>query len=188
MKHIIVEGTDRVGKNTLINFLCSKTQNYCVRHFGKPLGLSNEERIRYQKQDFLNEFRLSLLTCKDTNFERTPEDLYIWNRSHIGEWVYGKMYRNYHPTWIWEEEQKFLFDKTDTYLILLYGEPDFLIKREDGNSLSAKLEDRECEINLFHEAFDMSIIPNKLKICINKGDSYVPIDVIRKKTIKFLNI
>ena len=38
MKHIIIEGSDRTGKNTLIKSICDKYEynNITIRHFGKP--------------------------------------------------------------------------------------------------------------------------------------------------------
>jgi thymidylate kinase len=187
MKHIIVEGPDRVGKNTLIEFLCSKSDNYIVRHFKKPIGNTNEEKIKYQEDDFLYEFRFSSLAHRGHTLEREPTDLFIWNRSHIGEWVYGDMYRNYKPNWIWEYEKLFNYDKKNIYLILLYADPKFLIDREDGKSLSGKLEDREQEIKLFHEAIELSTIKNKLSICANNGDKFVPVSDIKNQVTNFLN-
>lgn len=186
MKLIIIEGVDRTGKNTLINYLCSKTSNYIVRHFGKPQGSTNEERTDHQKNDFNKEF---LFANRRNKYKRAENDLLIWNRSHIGEHVYGTMYREYNPAWIWNLEEIYDFDKDyEIYLILLYADPEFVIKQDDGNSFSTKLEDRKKEIDLFHEAMNLSKIRNKLTICVNDGNSYIPIDEIRKEVIEFLNM
>lgn len=188
MKHIIIEGCDRVGKDTLISWLCSQSNNYTVRHFTKPKGNTNQERIDFQKKDFENEFSLSFDRTKP-NYTSQPNDMYIWNRSHIGEYVYGQMYRKYDPLWIFEIEKKFNFDMMDdVYLILLYADPDFLIEREDGNSLSTKLEDREKEISLFLEAIDKSHIKNKLTIKVNEGNDYISKESIQLKVHNFLQL
>lgn len=184
MNHIIIEGLDRVGKDTLIQNLCNTAQNYMVRHFSKPIGETNEEKIEYQKSDFHSEFILSLTR---ESIHKYPNDLYIWNRAHIGEYVYGRMYRDYDPSWIFDLETKMDFDKDDSiYLILLYADADFLIQREDGESLSDKLEDRIQEINLFKEAIDKSHIKNKLIIKVNEGNNYKPKDDILNEVLSFI--
>ncbi|HRW22613.1 MAG TPA: hypothetical protein P5509_11635 [Bacteroidales bacterium] len=194
MKHIIVEGVDRTGKDTLISWLCSQSNNYTVRHFTKPQGNTNQERIDFQKKDFENEFHLSFYRNKP-NYTPQPNDMYIWNRSHIGEYVYGQMYRKYDPSWIFDMELQFNFDMSDDiYLILLYADPKFLIEREDGHSLSSKLEDRETEIQLFLDAVDKSHIQNKLTLKVNDtegylgNNGYIPIENIRSQISNFLNL
>lgn len=162
-KLIIVEGVDRCGKDTLITELKQKYGEYVIVHFTTPIGNTNAEKIEYQKQSFHQEF-LDASDRKTTVF---------FNRSHIGEYVYGKMYRDYDPSWIFDLEKTFYFDKdTSVYLILLYGDAEFLIANDDGNSLSSKLENRKEEINLFLEAFQKSNIKKKLLVRINDGDSY----------------
>lgn len=182
MKHIIVEGVDICGKSSLIQHICSTADNYTIRHFKKPLGNTNIDKVNYQKQDFISEFSLSLMLKKDEKL-----DYLIWDRSHIGEAVYSPMYRKSDSDWIWAMEKFFFeFNSDNVYLILLYGDADFLIKRENGDSLSAKLEDRQSEINLFHYAFDKSIIKNKLKIKVNSGDNYISREIINKQVDDFL--
>lgn len=189
MKHIIIEGLDRTGKDTLINYLCSTVSNYSVRHFKRPVGNTNEEKIQFQKNDFEDEFILSEYLSDDEISTLSPYDIYVWNRSHIGEYVYGNLYREYDPSWIFDLEKQHEIDKNDNaYLILLYADAEFLIKKEDGKSLSDKLEDREKEIKLFLEAFEKSNIKNKLKIKVNFGDNYIDKEYIQKQVTEFLNL
>jgi len=165
MKTIIVEGCDRTGKNTVIDFITSKTKNYVVRHFALPQGDTIEEKIAFQKKDFRNHFILA----NTTRALRDADDLYyIMNRAHLGEWVYGWKYRNYQADWIWNLEAEFNLQSHDVYLIGLFGTPEFLIQQEDGHSISAKLKDREEEVDAFVDAFHKSIIPNKLIYCVNE--------------------
>jgi len=185
MKHVIVEGCDRTGKDTLIHWLTAHANNYTVRHFTKPVGKTLNEKRKYQIEDFDNEFFLATNKPK----EKQTNDLYIWNRSHIGEYVYGQMYRDSESSWIFDMEQRFNFHKRDDiYLILLYAEPEFLIKREDGHSLSTNLEDRKQEIKLFLEAIDKSNIKHKLTIKVNDGDNYIPKEVIQNQVQDFLQL
>ena len=41
----------------------------------------------------------------------------IWNRAHIGEFVYGTIYRDSKPeTWVWDLEKEFFMDEIDPLL------------------------------------------------------------------------
>lgn len=185
MKHIIIEGPDVVGKDLLISKLCSLSNNYIVRHFSNPIGNTNAEKINYQKIDFELEFKLAQ-TAQNFFCKNHLPELLIWNRSHIGEYVYGQMYRNYDPSWIFDLEQKYNLD--DVYLILLYGDPKFLIGKDDGESISNKVENRAKEINLFFEAFEQTHIKNKQSIKVNKNNEYLPISTIHTIALNFLKI
>ena len=56
MKLIIIEGTDRTGKDTLVNRLMADNRNVVKRHWSFPKGESNDEKTRYQKRSFNQEF------------------------------------------------------------------------------------------------------------------------------------
>jgi hypothetical protein len=175
MKLIIVEGLDRTGKNTLIQDICTTSSNYIVRHFQRPLGNTNEEKIEYQKQDFHKEYTL----YKNSGvFSKYSNDLYIWNRAHIGEYVYGNLYRNYTADWIFNFEKIRNFDELDIYLILLYADAPFLVNHEDGNSFSQDIISKQKEIDLFTIACEKSIIRHKIALKVNNYDSYIPRDFI----------
>jgi hypothetical protein len=61
----------------------------------------------------------------------------------------------------------------NVYLIFLYADADFLLKEDDGQSYSTRKDDKELEIQKFHDAIDKSIIINKLKIKVNDGEHYI---------------
>jgi thymidylate kinase len=166
MPLILIEGQDCVGKNFLIERFIRDKKNVIIRHFSNPEGETDEERIQYQKDDFLHEFRQQLLR---NDLTKTSDDVFIWNRSHIGEWVYGKIYRKYEPHWIFDLEKLFAFDKKqDIFLVLLDADAEFTLQNDDGLSLTTNLEKRKFEIERFQEAFDKSLITNKIKIKVNK--------------------
>jgi thymidylate kinase len=161
---LIFEGVDNLGKDTLIKNILQHSSNYIVRHFSNPKGKTTVEQIQYQKDDFLYEFRKQTLRKQ---FKKTDSDVFIWNRSHIGEWVYGQIYRNYKPNWIFELEKLFSFDKDQTvFLILLDAPPDFSLKNDDGLSFTTSKEKRENERSKFKEAFEKSLIQNKIQISV----------------------
>lgn len=168
MKLLIIEGTDRTGKDTLIQSLMAKYPNSEMVHWGYPIGDTNDEKTEYQKMSFGYLMRWY-------KFKKTMGnlDLLIWNRSHIGEYVYGTIYRDSYPQlWIPSMEETYLSNDEDIILVLLEADPEFIVKNDDGESYSNKLEDKKVEISKFQQAFNNSIIINKLKIKVNEGDNY----------------
>ncbi len=183
MKLIIFEGCDRTGKDTLINELVKNMPNVIKRHWTSPKGNTNEERIDYQKKSFNEEFKLYndlKLLIPDTNM--------IWNRGHLGELVYGTLYRQYDPdNWINNLELKYSFnDCKDIYLVYLYGDVDFLVNNDDGESFSNDIKMKEKELDLFFHAFYKTTIKNKIKIKINKKDKYTPLEESLERINKFI--
>ena len=170
MKLLIIEGLDRCGKNTLIHNLTSQAENYVVRHWGTAKGTNDYEKRDHQYQFFKKEFQLA----SDRNkFEmpdatRYPRDLWIWNRAHLGEFVYGDLYRNTKPKdWVMRMEQDFSFDiDPSVYLLFLYAPPEFLCKNDDGLSFTADVSLK------FHSAFSESKIMNKKSIAVSDGETY----------------
>jgi thymidylate kinase len=178
-KLIICEGPDRVGKDTLISFIKSKINDYEVIHFSTPEGKTNEEKIAFQKSSFRVAFE---------NVKSRTHDI-IHNRSHIGENVYGRKYRQYNPEWIFDLEREFDYHKdSEIYLILLIADPAFLLKNEDGLSLSNKLEDKQEELELFIKSFTKSVIPNKICISVDSNGEYRNIVEIQNVVSHFLNL
>jgi thymidylate kinase len=179
MKLIILEGGDRLGKSTIIEGLCKhfNYDNVTVRHFGKPpKGYTPEQTLDIQFQCFAYEATLlKSYEHKDYFYEYFP-NIVIWNRSHLGEYVYSQMFRNANSN----EVKKRLLDfeqfwlsqyqniLSSAYLITLTADPEFFLSKEDGNSFSNKIEDKTKELELFKEAHDFSIIANKLFLKVDK--------------------
>lgn len=181
-KLLIIEGLDRTGKDTLIKSLSDIVPNTKTVHWGFPKGDTNEQRVTYQKESFLlnmMQHRLDVL--------KNETELIIWNRSHIGECVYGPMYRDSDPEWIFELEQKYLHD-SEIYLVYLYGDTDFLLKNDDGESFTTDITKKENEANLFAEAVNKSTIQKKLKIKVNNGNNYIDKQRILDTVRDFISI
>lgn len=186
MKLLIIEGLDRCGKDTLIESL-SKDYPHIVRsHFGFPKGETNEEKAEYQVRSFNQEFAIQK-TIRETYGEHYFADgIYIWNRSHVGEYVYGPMYRGTTTDWIKDLEAEYFSDDLQVYLVLLYADAEFLIKNDDGKSFSNKVEKKAQEIETFIQAFHTSSISNKLLIKVNEGESYIDQSNITYRVQKFI--
>jgi thymidylate kinase len=191
MKLLIIEGPDRCGKNTLIQGLVSQAENSVVRHFGSAKGSSDFEKRNHQYQFFKKEFSLASLRnqFEMPDKERYPRDIWIWNRAHLGEFVYGKMYRNTNPEqWVMQMEPMFGIDlDPSVYLLLLTAPAEFLCKRDDGQSFSDQVDMREKELSSFREAFHQSNIINKKILDVSNGDEYLDKDIILHEVNKFLN-
>lgn len=187
MKLIILEGTDRTGKDTVINKLVEEKRNVIKKHWSFPIGNTNEEKTKYQKKTFFDNFRLYWTLNNDKYYKN--DMIMFWNRSHIGELVYGQLFRNSNPeSWVWHLEQDFSFYKNnEIYLILLYADAEFVASKDDGNSYSAKIEDKQKEIDLFLNAYEKSSIINKMKIKVNKDNSYTDFNLIYNQIKSFIN-
>ena len=167
MKLLIVEGLDRCGKDTLINEFLEKYPNSKMVHWGYPQGNTNQEKTDYQKMSF--EFFMKEFKFLDNKNEL---DLLIWNRAHIGECVYGPLYRESEPEWIYELEKDYLL-KDNVYLVYLYGDTEFLLKNDDGESFTTDVNKKNHEAELFKAAVNKSLIKTKIKIKVNDGNTYV---------------
>lgn len=196
MKHIIIEGGDALGKNTLIKEIINyfNYDNIIVRHFAKPpkilpIDISSSD---FQAKCFYKE---SILSKQLLNMEQDPylyyENILIWNRSHLGEYVYSIMFRNRNKdeveTYI-KNYESLNIDIDKTYLILLTADPIFFLNHEDGNSFSQNIDQKTQELKLFDEIFEKSIIINKLKLKVNNGTEYLDKQYLFNKVKDFLKI
>jgi len=190
MKLLIIEGPDRCGKNTLIKNLTSQAENFVVRHFGSVKGENDMEKRNFQFQFFKKEFELASLRPRFEmpDKERYPRDIWIWNRAHLGEFVYGKMYRDTKPEeWVMKMESMFAMDiDPSVHLLLLTADPEFLCKRDDGLSFTADVEKKKKEIENFEKAFNTSKIMNKKILNVSNGENYLDAAIILDEVNKFL--
>lgn len=180
MKLIILEGGDQLGKSTLIEGLCKyfNYDNITVRHFGKPpKGMTPKEVLDFQFKCFQKEkdlFNKIFVSERRDNYRYYPE-IMIWNRSHLGEYVYSQMFRDGDAKLLKEKLLQFEvgFIGHKVYLITLTADPEFFLSKEDGNSFSNKLEDKTKELELFKEAHDFSIIANKLIVKVDQSANII---------------
>ena len=168
----LIEGLDRLGKDTLINGIQHKRGYHQVLHFSKPIVLEcysvgedsdpvegkREALLEYQMRSFRTMFSL----LRDAVY--TPV---ICNRAHLGENVYAPMYRGYDGSYVFRFERDFKVDENPSIRLILLTE-DFEIAKhfvDDGESLGA-IENRQKEQELFMAAFERSIIRDKRVICV----------------------
>jgi thymidylate kinase len=178
---IVVEGPDNVGKSTLIKGLKNLMSDYIMQslHYSSVKHKTTEDCIEYNKKLYTMMFDIMKFSIQ---FDKSG---LIFDRSHLGELVYGPMYRGYSGEYCLDIENKFknIIDiYNNLYLIVLVDEPENLIKRDDGLSFSTKVDKKIEEIQRFEYAYEQSNIKNKLFINIKDKDEK---DVL-KEVLEFL--
>lgn len=94
------------------------------------------------------------------------------DRFHLGEFVYGALYRNgqYYPEELKELEQPLKSIKTTLYVFT--DSTDNRLDRDDGNSLTIDPSAMDAEYNLFTEWYNHSTITNKMFIDWSHGQDF----------------
>lgn len=180
--HIIFEGQDRVGKDTQIALLKKDLYpDYMFQtlHFSKVPFDDHEMNIQYSNELYSGMFGLMEFSPYDNH--------YIANRSHIGEMVYGPLYRGYSGDYVLDIEKEWRLDlpKWDKLvLITLVNDADHILPREDGSSLS-KLDATKInkEKESFVNAHEKSIIQNKFLMKCGSTN----INVIHERIMHFMD-
>jgi thymidylate kinase len=179
---IIIEGPDNVGKSTLIQNLKNKFNNFTLHalHYSNVKQESPAKTIEYSTKMYTEMFQ-NMFEC--SKYDKSGM---IFDRSHLGEMVYGPIYRGYTGEYVLDVERKFkhihpIWD--NLYLITLIDQPDNLIMRDDGLSFSTDKEKKKTEINNFINAHDKSLIKNKLLINIVHSDA----EKVSERVTHFIN-
>lgn len=185
INHLIVEGIDRLGKDTLIQGVQDHLGFFQVLHYQKPKLLAKysqkARRTLQEEQDVKTEalkiyqFNSFIMMFK---MMRANTRL-ICNRAHLGETVYAKRYRGYDGNFVFDIERLFSYSDgplEKVLLVMLYTS-DFSFIEDDGQSLDVtKREEEQAD---FLEAFNKSLIPNKLLIDVcDKNGGFIPREVI----------
>lgn len=185
MKLIIIEGPDNTGKSTVVKRLYTLLTEFgnvnpthiLTIHNVRPEGKTIKQQIK--NIDEYNENLIdNLIDASYTN----AYDYIIIDRAWLSEYVYGQLYRNRtkeNSTKVLLEHERTLSlrfkDFTDNvWLVMLNSDnAEFLLKHEDGNSLSMNTEEpidmMEKEIQYFNDAFDLAIC-NKTKVIVNNDE------------------
>jgi hypothetical protein len=160
----IIEGIDRLGKDTLIKNIQNKLGFHFVLHYSKPEHLSfyGDSLQKYQEDSFTRGF--ALIDNVTAGFERSP---LIFNRFHLGENVYAPLYRGYDGSYVFNLEDSFDVHTCKNVKLILLTTSDFSIVKDDG--LGFDFSKKEEEQMLFMKAFDKSIFPNKAIIDVSDG-------------------
>jgi hypothetical protein len=164
VRKFLIEGLDRLGKDTLIQGIQHRRGYHQVLHYSKPLKLDcylsddglSAERC-YQEASFRTLF----------HFLRDVHANIICNRAHLGECVYAPLYRGYSGDYVFDIESEFNAGALASTRLILLTE-DFDVSRhyvDDGLSLGAA-DQRRKEQGLFCAAFNRSAIQDKRVVCV----------------------
>ncbi len=164
-RKLLIEGLDRLGKDTLIQGILDRHGYYQVLHFTKPLRLDFYARNdpssafrEYQDASFRTLFQL---------LQAAPAAKILCNRAHLGECVYAPIYRGYSGEYVFDIERAFdAHQLPDTRFVLLtenFGASKHF--EDDGLSLGGA-EKRRDEQKRFLAAFEQSTIRDKRTICV----------------------
>lgn len=176
--NLFIEGLDNTGKDTLIKYIVKNklflnTKNNVPFNILHCIGTIHCKK-KEMKTQFENMFKI--LFCGN-------EKNIILNRSHLGEYVYGPIYRKYDSEYIFDLEKKYK-EVLDTSLLILLYSSDFSIldKREDGKSIA--VDNKEIELVKFKEAYNKSNINYKLLFDVSKIDTPEMFESIKELIIK----
>lgn len=200
MKLFVIEGLDNTGKTLFANNLKKyfinekniKESRIKYIHFIAPKAESFEKCAELSH-------KFSMDTVKDIVWynKRNLYDIVILDRSWYSEYVYGQLYRERHGDDILKDirdtEDVIInqFDLDDVYYVYLAGTPEFLIKYEDGKSLSNNnTELINTELSYFDELFDKYVmLSNSIKIEVNTSNTDFKSDkTILKELTDIVNI
>lgn len=159
---LIVEGMDNCGKTTLINNLRKEyfTRPQTIVHHSSSPPANNPHPDLWEGRHYEE---------LSTTFKRlVDEENYdvVCDRFHLGAIVYGGKYRRSDGNLIRAMERQYFKDYKRVCLLLLTDSYDGIMSRDDGLSIEQTKEEFDDVRNRFLNAFDSSIIENKLHLPI----------------------
>lgn len=179
MTVIITEGVDRCGKSTqikrMMKLFAKENKPMQWLHFTSIKGLTPEHQTELFKSTFEHMFKLI----------SNENAIWFLDRSHLGEEVYGSIYRpNIDTSYIWDLEKKYGMDKRNDVFLIIFYDSSFknVTERDDGDSLSTDLDIVKKEVEGFKRAYKNTSIQNKILIDIAEKD----IDLVAKEIEEFL--
>jgi hypothetical protein len=169
----IVEGVDRLGKTSLINELKQQFGFFQVMHFAKPEKLdyyvrhnylpayhtaANDPLKTFQYRSFENGFRLL----------KSPDNNLIFDRFHLGEFVYANRYRNYPGHYVFNLEYEHQVYRWNHVKLILLTTSNWSFIQDDGQSFD--FFQKEAEQQDFVTAFEKSDFKHKVIIDVSNGN------------------
>lgn len=151
---LIIEGMDNCGKSTLIKqirkYILKSPETLSMHCATPPDGCNSGWSQEHYSKILELSRRLS-----DTGWD------IILDRSHLGEDVYGPIYRNEEADYVYDLEEAELHG-ADVKLIVLLDSPENALSREDGDSYSTKVKDVQRIHDRFLAVFDKTTISGKM--------------------------
>ena len=161
---LIVEGLDRCGKSTLIKQLrksvLTKPETISLHCSSPPNGFD----INWS----MNHYRYILHTAA-----KLSEDGWdvIMDRSHLGEDVFGPLFRDTSGDFIYDLEATILCD-SEVKLIMIIDSPESIIKRDDGDSHTVTMDGIKNVSDRFLKVFQKTHINDKMVYHISNDGGF----------------
>ena len=200
MKLVIIEGLDNTGKTTVIHELMQRYNNVHYIHATKP-EIDDPVLCALHQQDV---FAKMVSNIQEVFCNVPSTDLIILDRSWIGEYVYGCMYRGNGDTFVENmiadcynriananRLRDAPVDTLDcTTILYTVRTPEFCLKNEDDQSLSARdVKKISIERDRFEKIMSSSVIRGKKKIITveDKNGEFLPKEHILNLTINAID-
>ncbi len=176
---IIVCGQDRCGKTTLIKGLRKLITNskILVIHSGTPPKNVDVKLWSYLYYD--NLLSKTVILSEEEDYQ------IILDRAHLGETVYSPLFRNTTADYIWDIERNRLMNR-NVALVVLTDNPSNVIERDDGLGHEQNLDDIAKVKSGFENAYNKSIIENKLLWNITDDGWPDAYDIMRRLNLQCL--
>lgn len=194
MKIIIIEGLDNTGKTTMINRLMQRYKDVLYIHSDKPEWDGDNISCAIRQTESFKNIVKRIIDTSLCNL--TKPNAIILDRSWLGEYVYGCMYRDNNDYYVLKMIKECFddlryYDEHNCVSLLLTASPEFCMSHDDNMSLSDNdlnkiKEEKDRFEKLFTEYKD--IIYGKSKIINVEGENnnYRPINDIYMEIINII--
>lgn len=157
---IILEGMDNIGKSTQARYLTE----YFHKNGYLTLNLHYHHMPTFTEDDSFYYYRWQATIMQDL----INSKIVICDRFHLGEYVYGHLYRSYknaHDNFI--NIDNIVSVHHNAYLFLFEDSVQNVVDRDDNMSISNDFNMRMQEKMRFKDAFNLSNIKNKFVLNVN---------------------
>ena len=174
----MLEGPDNCGKSTQIQKLIHLFHDKSIHqlHYSSVKGFEEA----WQTTSYSCKMYSDMFSILHDNYKNMHFTL---DRTHLGELVYGPLYRDYTGDYViciennWRVYEEFW---NEIHLITFIDAASNLISRDDGLSFSIDPTQKQKEINLFINANNKSFINHKAVININNKSEDEVFEEVRK--------
>jgi len=151
---LIIEGMDRCYKDNLIKYI---RKNILTHPKVTMAHCSSTPNSQDKEQWPVDHYTELLYEC--VNLSNKGWDI-ILNRSHLGEDVYGRIFRESPANWVYDLDNQ-ICKATSVSMITIVDSPQALSKRDDGDSLYVNTHQIETIRDEFLRVFKQSNISHK---------------------------
>lgn len=194
----ILEAPDNCGKTTLANHIKKfleqvKKEPVIVQHCTGINIYDNDDLLDREATLSLSKNSYNIMMDIAAQGYWRKYNIYhtICDRSHIGESVYAPKYRHYDGDYVFNLEKDWINQYPDLQqhirVLFLKDTAENLIARDDGQSFSDKVADRQIELDAFDAAFNKTNFIKKNQIILTdrtKEDEFNEVDQLILEDLK----